>query len=115
MFFSVFLWLVHLVQIWMFTVALSIQIPFLACVGLSAIALMAGQLPLTFAGLGARDVALVVLLRGYTTPEAAAALGLLIATRNLLPPLAAIPIMRPYVAAALGDARRWRDGIPRTA
>jgi uncharacterized membrane protein YbhN (UPF0104 family) len=99
----------------MFALALSIQIPFLACASLSAIALMAGQLPLTFAGLGARDVTLVVLLRGYTTPEAAAALGLLIATRNLLPPLAAIPIMRPYVSAALGDARRWREGIPRTA
>jgi uncharacterized membrane protein YbhN (UPF0104 family) len=115
MVFSVFLWLVHFVQIWMFAVALSLPIPFLACATLSAIALMAGQLPLTFAGLGVRDVTLVVLLRGYTTPEAAAALGLLIATRNLLPPLAAIPIMRPYVSAALGDARRWRDAIPLTA
>jgi glycosyltransferase 2 family protein len=115
MLFSLFLWLVHLVQIWMFTLALSLRIPFLACASLSAIALMAGQLPLTFAGLGARDVALVVLLRGHTTPEAAAALGLLIATRNLLPPLAAIPIMRPYIAAVLVDARRWRDALPRTA
>ena len=62
MLFSLFLWLVHLTQIWMFTVALSVRMPFMVCASLSAVALMAGQLPFTFAGLGARDVALVVLL-----------------------------------------------------
>ena len=95
---SLLLWLVHVIQIWMFTVTLSIQIPFTVCVSLTAVALMIGQLPFAFAGLGARDVALVVLMRGYVRPESAAALGLLIATRNLLPPLAALSIVRPYVA-----------------
>src|SRR4029078_4892534 len=95
---SLLLWLVHVIQIWMFTVTLSIRIPFTGCVSLTAVALMIGQLPLAFAGLGARDVALVVLMRGYVRPESAAALGLLIATRNLLPPLAALSIVPPYVA-----------------
>jgi len=100
---SLLLWLVHVIQIWMFTVTLSIQIPFAACVSLTAVALMVGQLPFAFAGLGARDVALVVLMRGYVRPESAAALGLLIATRNLLPPLAALAIVRPYVARLASD------------
>jgi glycosyltransferase 2 family protein len=95
---SLLLWLVHVIQIWMFTVTLSIRIPFTVCVSLTAVALLVGQLPFAFAGLGARDVALVVLMRGYVRPESAAALGLLIATRNLLPPLAALAIVRPYVA-----------------
>lgn len=106
--FSVFLWLVHLIQIWMFTIALAAPIPFTVCASLSAVALMAGQVPFTVAGIGARDVALVALLAGYVPRETAAALGIVIATRNLLPPLAALPIMRPYVAAVVDQARAWR-------
>ena len=102
-FLSLLLWLVHVIQIWLFTVALSARIPFAVSASLSAVALMIGQLPFTFAGLGARDMALVVLMRAYVRPESAAALGLLISTRNLLPPLAALPIMRPYVAALAGE------------
>lgn len=106
--FSMFLWLVHLTQIWMFTLALSVRVPFLVCLSLSAIVLIAGQMPLTIAGLGARDVALVVLLADYMAPEVAAAMGILIATRGLLPPVAAIPIMRPYLEAMTTEARAWR-------
>ena len=106
--FSMFLWLVHVVQIWMFTVALSVGIPFTVCASLTAVALLAGQMPFTLGGLGARDVALVVLLSGYISPPAAAALGILISTRGFLPPLAALPIMRPYLAAAVEDARARR-------
>lgn len=106
--FSLFLWLVHLVQMWMFTVALSVEMPFTVCASLSAIALMIGQLPFTVAGLGARDVALVVLLAGYMRPEEAAAMGILISTRGLLPTLAALPIMRPYLAVVAREARVWR-------
>lgn len=105
---SLLLWLVHVIQIWMFTVALSIRIPFTVSASLSAVALMIGQLPFSFAGLGARDVALVVLMRGYVRPESAAALGLLISTRNLLPPLAALPIMRPYIATLASEVRVGR-------
>lgn len=104
---SLLLWLVHVIQIWMFTVALAIRIPFTVCASLTAVALMIGQLPFAFAGLGARDVALVVLMRGYVRPESAAALGLLISTRNLLPPLAALPIMRPYIASLASRVGLW--------
>ncbi len=107
--FSVFLWLVHVVQMWMFTLALSVSIPFTVCASLSALGLMAGQLPFTIGGLGARDLALVVLLSGYMTPEAAAAMAILISTRSLLPPLAALPIMRPYLSAAVDEARRMAN------
>ena len=98
---SVVLWLGHLVQIWLFTLALNTPVPFTASASLSAIALMAGQLPFTFAGLGTRDVALVVLLSGsgYMAPESAAAVGLLMATRNLVPPLIGLPMIKPYLAS----------------
>lgn len=109
--YSLALWLTHLFQIWLFTVALSVSIAFTVSASLSAVALMVGQLPFTFAGLGARDVALVVLLARYMTPELATAMGVLISTRTLLPPLLGLPIMRPYLSSAVEDARRWRQRV----
>ncbi len=106
--FSLVIWLAHLVQIWMFTVALSVQVPLTVCASLSAVALMVGQLPFTIAGLGTRDVALVVLLAHYMAPEVAAAMGVLLSTRGLLPPLVGLPLMRPYLSSVAGEARRWR-------
>src|SRR5262249_42513737 len=70
--YSLALWLAHLFQIWMFTVALSAHVPWTACVSASAVALMAGQLPFTFVGLGSTDVTLVLLLARYMPPESAA-------------------------------------------
>jgi uncharacterized membrane protein YbhN (UPF0104 family) len=105
---SVGLWLAHLTQMWMFTWAVSASVPFVVGLGVFSLASVAGQLPLTFAGFGARDVALVVLLSAYTSREAAAAIGLLAATRGFLPALAAVPIMRPYLAVLAQEAVRWR-------
>ena len=111
--FSMALWLAHLTQIWMFTIALSVQMPYWACVSLTAVALMAGQIPLTVAGIGARDVALVVLLAGYMPLESAAAMGVLIASRNLLPPVLGAPFMRSYLSTVVADARRWQQAWSR--
>jgi len=107
--FSLGLWLTHLFQVWLFTVALKAHVPIAVCMSLSALALMAGQVPLTIAGLGTRDVALVVLMARYIPPEEAAALGLLMSTRNLLPPLLGMPVMWPYLSQAVGHARQWRS------
>lgn len=109
--FSPFLWLTHLFQIWLFTVALSVPVPFTICASLAAIALMAGQIPFTFAGVGTRDVALVVLLSRYMSAESAGALGILTATRNLLPPLLGLPMMAPYLASVAEGVRRPRTDV----
>lgn len=107
--FSLLLWLTHLIQIWMFSIALSLSIPFAVSACLTGVALLAGQLPLTFAGLGTRDVALVLLLSQYATPGAAAAIGVLTVTRNILPALAGLPLMRSYLRSVVGDALLWRE------
>ena len=107
--YSLLLWLTHLIQIWFFTFALSAPLPFAIVTSLSAVALMAGQIPFTIAGLGARDVVLVVLLGRYMSRESAAAMGVLISTRGLLPPLMGLGFLRPYLTAAVDDAQRWRQ------
>jgi uncharacterized protein (TIRG00374 family) len=109
--YSLFLWLAHLVQIWLFTITLDADVPFTVSASLTAVALMAGQMPFTIAGLGTRDVVLVLLLSRYMGPEAAAALGVLIATRAVVPPLVGLPVMWPYLSSAVGDARRWRQAM----
>ncbi|NOT44278.1 MAG: flippase-like domain-containing protein [Acidobacteria bacterium] len=109
--FSLGLWLAHLFQIWLFTVALSVDVPLAVSMSLTGVALMAGQLPLTVAGVGTRDVALVVLMARYIPPQTAAALGVLVASRNLLPPLFGVPLMRAYLTTVVADARRWRQQV----
>jgi uncharacterized membrane protein YbhN (UPF0104 family) len=106
---SIGLWFGHLTQMWMFTLAVSATLPFAAGFSLFALSVLAGQIPLTFAGFGARDVAVVVLLSSYMPAEAAAAIALLSATRGILPALAAVPIMRPYLAVFAGEAARWQQ------
>lgn len=99
--FSFGLWFVQLTQIWLLTVAVGVPISFPVCIGLAAIALMVAQLPLSFNGIGIRDVAIVFLLAPFTSPDKAAAVGLLTSTRVLLPPLVAIPLLRSYMSEVM--------------
>jgi uncharacterized protein (TIRG00374 family) len=108
---SIALWVGHMAQMWLFTFAVSASLPFTTSLSLFALALLAGQLPLTFAGFGARDIALVVLLSGHMPAASAAAVGLLSATRGFIPSLAAVPIARPYLAVLAQEAGRLRPSV----
>jgi uncharacterized membrane protein YbhN (UPF0104 family) len=93
---SVFIWFLHLLQIWMFILALKAWTPFLANLALSPLAILAGLLPLTFAGVGTRDAALVLFYQPYFAAPVAAALGLLCTARYLLPALGGLPFAGEY-------------------
>lgn len=95
---SLFIWFLHLLQIWMFTLALKTSVPFLANLALSPLAILAGLLPLTFAGVGTRDAALVYLYAPYMAAPAAAALGVLCTLRYVLPALMGLPFLGPAIA-----------------
>ncbi len=105
---SVFLWFLHLFQIWLFALALEAPIPFLGNIALVPLAILAGLLPLTFAGVGTRDAALIVLLRPFIEPATGAALGLLCTLRYLLPALGGLPFLTRY----LGELRSNRSERP---
>ncbi|MEA3213274.1 MAG: glycosyltransferase 2 family protein [Chthoniobacter sp.] len=96
---SVFIWFLHLLQIWMFILALKAWAPFLANLALSPLAILAGLLPLTFAGVGTRDAALVLFYKPYFDAPVAAALGLLCTARYLLPAIGGLPFAGQYLAA----------------
>jgi uncharacterized protein (TIRG00374 family) len=95
---SIFIWFLHLLQIWFFILALNAYTPFLANLALSPLAILAGLLPLTFAGVGTRDAALIVFYQSYFTAPTAAALGLLCTSRYLLPAIGGLPFLSQYLA-----------------
>ncbi|MBD2090324.1 flippase-like domain-containing protein [Microcoleus sp. FACHB-1515] len=95
---SVFIWFLHLLQIWFFILALNAWTPFLANLALAPLAILAGLLPLTFAGVGTRDAALILFYQPYFNPATAAALGLLCTSRYLLPAIAGLPFLGNYLS-----------------
>ncbi|MDQ6913764.1 MAG: flippase-like domain-containing protein [Verrucomicrobiota bacterium] len=104
---SLFIWFLHLLQIWMFIRALNASAPFLASLALSPLAILAGLLPLTFAGVGTRDAALVLFYQPYFAAPTAVALGLLCTARYILPALAGLPFVS--TARANLPSRRESD------
>jgi uncharacterized protein (TIRG00374 family) len=94
---SVFIWFLHLLQIWMFILALRAHTPFLANLALAPLAILAGLLPLTLAGIGTRDAALILFYHPYLNAPAAAALGILCTMRYLLPALGGLPFISRYL------------------
>lgn len=98
---SLLLWLLHLVQIWLFIEALGGGVPLLPSLALTPLAILAGLLPLTLAGIGTRDAALIFFYRAYFAPPVGAALGLLCTLRYVLPALAGVPFLSEM--AARGD------------
>ena len=98
---SVGIWLLHLLQIWMFVLALRGQAPFLKNLALAPLAILAGLMPLTMAGIGPRDAALIYFYHPYFTPATAeaagAALGVLCTLRYVLPAAAGALIVNQYL------------------
>jgi hypothetical protein len=95
---SIFIWFLHLVQIWLFILALKAWAPFLSSLALSPLAILAGLLPFTFAGVGTRDAALILLYKPFFNAPTAAALGLLCTARYLIPAICGLPFIGKYLS-----------------
>lgn len=103
---SVFIWFLHLLQIWLFILALRAWIDFTANLAISPLAILAGLLPLGLAGVGTRDGALILLYTPYLTKQlgdptravaTAVALGLLCTARYVLPAIGGLPFVAGYL------------------
>ncbi|MFQ3615425.1 MAG: lysylphosphatidylglycerol synthase transmembrane domain-containing protein [Cyanobacteriota bacterium] len=102
---SVFIWFLHLLQIWFFILALKAWVPFVTNLALSPLAILAGLLPLTFAGVGTRDAALILFYAPYFNAATAAALGVLCTSRYFLPAIAGLPFLGQYLSVARESRR----------
>ena len=106
---SIFVWYLHLLQIWMFVLALKGSIPVLQNLALAPLALLAGLLPLGFAGVGTRDAALIYFYGPFTGKEVAAALGVLCTSRYILPALGGLPFLKGYYQAMAEARKKGRE------
>lgn len=97
---SVFIWFLHLLQIWLFILALKAIAPFLISLALSPLSILAGLLPLTFAGIGTRDAAIIYFYQDYFNETTGAALGLLCTSRYFIPALIGLPFLGQMLGAA---------------
>lgn len=100
MFLTAVIWSGHLLQITMMTWALGVECS-LTCwaqiIALFPVAIVAGLVPMTFAGVGVRDAALVVLLSSLIGTSEAAALGVLFWLRYLVPGLIGSPLLPRFL------------------
>lgn len=95
---SIFIWFLHLLQIWLFILALKAWTPFVASLALSPLSILAGLLPFTFAGVGTRDAALIWFYQPYFNEAVGAALGLLCTSRYFLPAIIGLPFLGQMMA-----------------
>ena len=100
---SIFIWFLHLLQIWLFIVALKAVVPFLISLALSPLSILAGLLPLTFAGIGTRDAAIIYFYQDYLNPATGAALGLLCTSRYFIPAIVGLPFLGQMIAFGKKD------------
>ncbi len=95
---SILIWFLHLLQIWFFILMLKAWVPMLQHLALAPLAIFVGLLPLTFAGMGTRDAALIFFYRGYMDISVAAALGLMCTLRYLVPAVLGLPFLNTYLS-----------------
>lgn len=94
---SIFLWFIHLLQIWLFILSLSPNVGFLDSLAITPLAIFMGLIPLTFSGIGTRDFAFIYLYSAYFPAATGAALGLLATVRYIIPAIAGIPFLSQYL------------------
>ncbi|MGF1539161.1 MAG: lysylphosphatidylglycerol synthase transmembrane domain-containing protein [Pleurocapsa sp.] len=95
---SIFIWFLHLLQIWLFIIALKAYAPFMISLALSPLSILAGLLPLTFAGIGTRDAAIIYFYRDYLNEATGAALGLMCTSRYFIPAFIGLPFLGQMLA-----------------
>lgn len=94
---SLVLWIVQVFQFVCFFFSLGFQGPLAAIVAFVPAAIFFGMLPVTLAGIGTRDVALIVLFAPWAPAETMAGVALLSHLRYLIPGLIGVLVTYRYV------------------
>ena len=96
-FLSMFLWFLHLFQIWLFIIAFSPDVELFVSLTITPIAIIAGLIPLTFSGIGTRDAAFIYFYSAYISTATGAAIGILATLRYVIPAIVGIPFFSYYL------------------
>jgi uncharacterized protein (TIRG00374 family) len=95
---SIFIWFLHLLQIWFFILALNLWVPFKYNIAFAALSILIGLLPISLAGIGTRDAAIIFFYSPFIDPASGAALGILFTIRYLIPAIIGLPFFSKYLS-----------------
>lgn len=94
---AILLWLVNVFQFYCFFQALGFQGPWLAVLAYAPAAIFIGLLPITIAGIGTRDVALIFFFAPWAPSELTAGVALLSHLRYAIPALLGTAVAHRYI------------------
>ena len=94
---SLLLWLVHVIQMILFFYLIDLVLPVWQTASNMLCAVFVGLLPISLAGLGTRDLAIVYLFEGLLSYNEALSIGILMASRYVIPTLRPAGLHRPDV------------------
>jgi uncharacterized membrane protein YbhN (UPF0104 family) len=108
---SLLLWTLHLGQIQALILAAGVDASWLTAMARVPAAIFAGLVPVSLWGVGTRDAALIALYADVATASTMAAVGILTASRYLVPGLAGVPFLLGYLSGKSG----WLSGDSESA
>lgn len=94
---SLFLWLLHLGQFYVVFCAIGAQVSLWHVFSLVALAIFVGLLPITIAGIGSRDAALVILFEPYAALTQIVFVGLFASVRYFVPGIMGVFFLNKYI------------------
>ena len=94
---SLFLWFLHLLQFYCIFLALETGISLFGVFSQVPLAILAGLIPITLAGVGTRDAALIALFSGTVPLASMVFVGLFASFRYLVPGLLGLPFLNRYI------------------
>ncbi len=103
---SLTIWMLHLLQIWCFLEAAGAHVGLPRTLAEMPAAIFAGLLPLTIAGIGLRDWAIVAIFASAVVPkESLVAAGLLVSLRYVVPAAAGLLFAGDYYSMAKKEGK----------
>jgi uncharacterized protein (TIRG00374 family) len=94
---SLFLWFLHLLQFYCIFLALETGVSLFGVFSQVPLAIIAGLIPMTLAGVGTRDAALIALFSGTVPLASMVFVGLFASFRYLVPGLLGLPFLNRYI------------------
>jgi len=94
---SIFLWFLHIAQFLVVFRALHSDVSAFLVFGLVPLAILVGLIPLTVAGVGTRDSAMIYFFAPYESPALVAGVGLFSSLRYFVPGLLGLPFLNRYI------------------
>jgi uncharacterized protein (TIRG00374 family) len=106
---SILLWVLHVLQIYLFFPSLNHTVPVAPALALIPLSIFVGLLPITIGGMGTRDSALIVLFAPYAGSALMAGVGLLCSMRYWVDTLLGVPFLH-YYAGRFGEVQGDKAG-----